>query len=76
MRAWQIFALLIGVAINSIVQKIGPDAAIVEQSVALARCTITGKGFPAALRLNQEAQQLALGRANTIGKIDISLKLV
>jgi hypothetical protein len=43
--------------------KIDANAAIVEQRIALTWRAVAGKGFVAALRLDQEAQQFALGRA-------------
>src|SRR6516162_1632503 len=76
MGAWQISAMFVWVAINGIVQKIGADTAIVEQRIALTWRPVAGKGFVAALRLDQEAQQFALSRANLFGKSGISLKPV
>src|SRR5208282_3038468 len=60
----EIFALLVGISVNRVVEKIGAYAAIVEQGIALARRAVAGDRFAAALRLDQKAQQLALGRAN------------
>jgi hypothetical protein len=71
MRARRVFALLVRVAIDRVVDEIGTDAAIVEQRIAFARRAVADKGFAVALRLDQEARQFALVRANPIGEIRI-----
>ena len=68
--------MFVWVAINGIVQKIGADAAIIKQRIALTWRPIAGKGFVATLRLDQEAQQFALSRTNPMSESDIGLKPV
>src|SRR3989344_8221603 len=52
--AGRILSLLVGIAIDSVVEEVLADAAIIEKRIALARRTITGNRFPRALRGNQK----------------------
>jgi len=74
--AWQILPLLVGVTVHSVVEKIRADSAIIQQGIALARRAVADERFAAVLCLDQKAQQLALGCANTFGEIGIGFQPV
>ena len=59
-RTGQEIALLVGAAVDGVIHKIGADAAIVEQGVALARVPVGGDGFPAAFGGDEKFQKIAL----------------
>ena len=71
MRAGKKFSLLVGIAIDSVIQEIGADAAIVEQGVAFARCAVAGDLLAFALHADQKLQQLALGFLHLFGEIGV-----
>src|SRR6266567_4110887 len=68
--------LLVRAAIHSVIDKIGPNAAIVQESVALTRSTIARNLLSALLCTNQELQQLPLGLFYLLGKTRVSLQAV
>src|SRR5215216_1037532 len=60
-RARQEFSLFVGIAIHCVVQKIGADAAVVQESVSLPRSPISRDGLSFALCFNEEIEQFSLG---------------
>src|SRR5882724_887061 len=59
--ARQELALLVRAAIHRVVEEVRPDAAVVQQGVALAGCAVAGDGLALALGSDQEIEELALG---------------
>src|SRR6266851_8484828 len=57
-RAGQESAMLVGIAVHGIVEKISSDSAVIQQRIAFAWRPIPRDLFPAAFRLNQEFEQL------------------
>src|SRR5262249_6010698 len=54
-------AVFVRIAIYGVIQKVGPDTAIVQQGVAFPRSTVSSNRFAFSLRLNQKLQKLSLG---------------
>src|SRR5438132_4752700 len=54
-------ALLVGAPVYGVSQKIGPNAAVVQQRVAFARSAVPDDGAALPLRLDQELEQATLG---------------
>src|ERR1700730_4909350 len=67
-RSGQEFAVLMRIAIDGVVDEVGADGAIIQQGVALARRAVASDVFSAALGLDEEFEQLALGFLHLIGK--------
>ncbi len=50
MRARQKLVVLVGVAVDRVVDEVGSDAAVVQQGIALARCAVSGHRLVLSLR--------------------------
>src|SRR2546425_11534509 len=57
----QKLALLVGVTVHGVSQEIRPDAAVVQQSVALAWSSVADDGAALPFGLNQELEQPTFG---------------
>src|SRR5579883_3359875 len=73
MSARQILALLVGVAVHGVIQKIRANAAVIEESVSFAGRAIAGDRFPFTLRRDQELQELALRFYHLLAKCQVVL---
>src|SRR5207249_10581344 len=60
-RSCQEFAVLVGVSVDRVIEKVAADTAVIEECIALAGRTITGDRFPFPLHPDQKIQNLALG---------------
>jgi len=58
-RPWEVHPLLVGAAVDGEVQQVGPDAAVVEQGVAFARCAVACDPLARLASLDQKAQKFA-----------------
>ena len=67
-------ALLVWAQVHRVVDKIGPDAAVVQQGHAFCGCAVGGNGFSFTLSANQKVQQLALRFFYPLGKGKVGLK--
>src|SRR5206468_12285172 len=74
-RSGQELAVLMGIAVDGIVDEVGANGAIVQQGVALARRTISGNFLSTALGLEKEFEQFALGFLYLTGKARVRLYL-
>src|SRR2546421_2807524 len=74
-RSRQELAVLMGIAVDGIVDEVGADGAIIQQGVALARRTVSGNFLSTALGLDKEFEQFALGFLYLIGKARVRLYL-
>ena len=63
MRARQELAVFVRAAIHRVIEKIGPNAAEIQQRIALAGSAVTRNLFSGTLRIDQEFEELALGFA-------------
>src|SRR5262249_15906792 len=72
--AWQILAVLVGIAINRVVEEVGADAAICSESVPLPARAIADVGLPRALSLDQNPEQFALRCADLVRELGICLE--
>src|SRR5262245_13771525 len=59
-RPWQEFALLDRAPVDGVGEQVGPDAAVVEQRVALARGAVTRHRLAPLSRVDKELQQVGL----------------
>ena len=59
-HSWRIAAVLVWVAVDSEIEEISADAAVVEQCIAFAGSAISAHLRALLLALNQEGQKLAL----------------
>ena len=66
-------AVLVGVAVDRVVEEVGADAAVVQQGVALAGGAVAGDARPLALGRDQEVQQLALGLGDPLAEAGVGL---
>ena len=64
MHSRRVAAVLVWIAVNSEVEEVSADAAVVEQSIAFAGGAISANLGALLLALNQEGQELALGAMN------------
>src|SRR5260370_2232191 len=71
----QELAVLMGIAVDGIVDEVGADGAIIQQGVALARSTISGNLLSTALGLDKKFEQFALGFLHLVGKARVRLYL-
>ncbi len=59
LRAGRIGSLLVRVPVDSVVEKVRANPAIVEQSVALSGCAVPHDGLARVFRVDEEGEQLA-----------------
>src|SRR5690606_29035401 len=74
MRAGGVLALLVRIPIHSEVEEIRPDAAVVEQRVALAWRAVADDLLAGPFRLDEEAQDVALGGLHLLREGGIALE--
>src|SRR5438552_5416963 len=71
----QELAVLVGIAVDGIVDEVGANGAIVQQGVALAWRAVSGNFLSTALGLDEEFEQFALGFLYLIGKARVRFHL-
>src|SRR5690348_10965261 len=74
MCARQVFPLLVGIAVNCVIQEVAADTAVIEQSIAFSWRAIASNTLSRLLSLNEEAEQIAPGLANLFSKSGIGLQ--
>src|SRR5262249_10827418 len=67
-------ALLVWAQVHRVVDEIGPDTAIVQQSHPFCGCAVGSDGFSLTLGANQKIQQLALGFLRSLGKRKVTIE--
>src|SRR6266850_7300308 len=72
--ARQELALLVRAAIHRVVEEVRPDAAVVQQGVALAGCAVAGNGLALALGGDQEIEELALGLLHLLAERRVAIE--
>ena len=65
--------MLVRVAVDGVGEQVGPDAAVVEQRVALARRAVADDRLPGAAALEQELEQVVADRATVRGEPGVTL---
>jgi len=75
-RAGQIPSLFVRAAIDSVIEKIRANAAIVKQRVAFAGRAITGDGFAGTLGVDQKIQQASLGFDDALAETCVNVELL
>ena len=73
---WCVFALLVRAPIDGIVEKVGADPAIVEQSVSFARRPVAGNALAFVLERDQKRQEFPLRGLYLLTKASVGLKTV
>src|SRR5690606_21888010 len=66
--AGQVTPLLVGAAVDRVVEKVAPDAAVDEQGVALGRRSVADDPLAGAPGADEELEQLALGLAHLLAE--------
>src|SRR5262249_16947393 len=72
--SWHEVALLVRAQVHRVVDKIGPDTAIVQQSDPFCSCAVGSDKFSFTLGANQKIQQLALRLLCPLGKRHVGLE--
>src|SRR5699024_4019228 len=67
-------AVLVGVAVDRVVEEVRTDAAVVEEGVSFARSPVADHARPVTLDPDKEVEQLALGLADSLGEQLVSLR--
>src|SRR4029078_9877453 len=60
--------VLVGIAVDGKVEEVGADSAVVEQCVALARCSVSANRLAGVFGLDQKREQLSLSSLHLIAK--------
>src|SRR4030095_13301104 len=76
MSSGQKVALLVGVSVNCVIDKVCPNAAVVEKRIALGRSPVAGYRLAFLLRLNEEFQQTTFRLLDFFRKRDVGVKPV
>jgi hypothetical protein len=58
--------VLVGIAVDRVIQEVGPDAAVVEERVAFARRPVARDALALPLGVDQEPEQVSLGLADAL----------
>src|SRR4029077_19770699 len=74
MSAREKLAMFVGIAVYRVVEKIGPDPAVIEKGVPFPGRAVAYNGFPFPFRSNQEAQDPALCLFHLFGKRGVGLE--
>ena len=69
-------AVLVGVAVDRVREQVGPDAAVVEQGVALARGAVADDRLAALGRLDEEPQQVPAHLGHPGGELGVPGQLL
>src|SRR5712664_3397766 len=76
MRTGQISALLVRASINSEVEKVGPNTAVVQQRIALCGSPVTDDALSFVLGVHQKFQQSPLRTLHLLIESSVDLDLV
>ena len=76
MRARQEFALLVGAAVDCIVEEIGPDATVIQQRIPLSGGSVTGDPLAVALGLDQKRQDLPFRLLDLFAEIGVAVQRI
>ena len=64
----RVLALLVRVPVDGVVEEVRPDAAVVEERVALARCAVADDVLAFAAKADQQLEERALRLAHSVGE--------
>ena len=73
MGPWCEPSMLVWAAVDSVIQKIVSDAAIVQKCIPLPGCTVTDNPLALALKINQNLKHFSLGLFDLFGKRRVDL---
>ena len=68
MRPGRVLALLVRVPVDGVVEEVRPDAAVVEERVALAGCPVADDVLALAAKPDQQLEERALRLAHSVGE--------